>query len=56
LNFYDYIFLRRVNNAVSKCGENYLIVPSNLYCALAITSPRIKRTYSPDEKMMFNSA
>ena len=27
MNFYDYIFLRRVNNAVSKCGENYLIVP-----------------------------
>jgi hypothetical protein len=27
LNFYDYLFLRRVNNAVAKCGENYLIIP-----------------------------
>jgi len=56
LNFYEYIFLRRVNNAVAKCGENYLIVPSNLYCALAITSPRIRKIYNPDEKMMFNAA
>ena len=34
LNFFDYIFLRRVNNAMNHCGENYLVSPSNLYCAL----------------------
>jgi len=41
---------------MNHCGENYLINPGNLYCALAITSPRIRKMYTPDEKMMFASA
>jgi hypothetical protein len=34
VNFFDYIFLRRINNAMNHCGENYLVSPSSLYCAL----------------------
>jgi len=30
--------------------------PSNIYCALAITSPRTKKILNPDEKTMFKSA
>ena len=47
------MFLRRVNNAINHCGENYLLNPANIYCALAITSPRVRRLYTPDEKMMY---
>lgn len=35
---------------------NKLFEPSRLYCALAITSPRTRRLYNPDEKIMFRSA
>jgi len=41
---------------VKNCGENYLINPGYLYCALAITSPRTRLIYTPDEKIMFKSA
>tara|TARA_B110000503_G_C6985174_1_gene344947 strand:- start:493 stop:687 length:195 start_codon:yes stop_codon:yes gene_type:complete len=53
---FDYIWLRRVNTAVKNCGTNYLFEPSRLYCGLAITSPRTRRLYNPDEKIMFRSA
>jgi len=33
--------------------ENYLLNPANIYCALAITSPRVRRLYTPDEKLMY---
>jgi len=50
------MFLRRVNNALTNCSENYLVIPSNIYCALAITSPRTKKIYSPEERIMFKTA
>ena len=56
INLHDYIFLRRINTALKKCGDNYTVQPGKLYCALSLTSPRTRRLYNPDEKIMFTSA
>ena len=56
INFYGYIFLRKINLAMSECGINNVLQPHKLYCALQITSPRTRRLISPDEKEMFMAA
>lgn len=33
LNLYDYIYLRRVQNAVAGCAENDKIMPNKIACA-----------------------
>jgi len=48
--FYDYLFLRRVNAAFTSCGDQGIMQPNHLYCALAITSPRTRQMSPPEEK------
>lgn len=56
LTLYDYIFLRRVNKGMNKCGENGYLQPHKIYCALSITSPQTRFLTSPDEKQLYISA
>lgn len=56
VNFYTYMFIRKMNLAMGSCGINYTLQPHRLYCALSITSPRTRRLYAPDEKEMFLAA
>jgi len=43
LNFYDYMYIRRFQNAINNCAENEKIQPNRIYCALRITSPRTRK-------------
>lgn len=43
LNLYDYVYMRRFNNAMNNCNENEKIPPNRMFCALQITSPRTRR-------------
>lgn len=52
-NFFDYLFVRRVNNAITNCGDNRIIQPQKLYCALSITSPRTRHIFSPEERQIY---
>jgi len=52
---YHYIFLRRVNNAINNCGDYGNILPQKIYCALAITSPRTRELFTPEEKQIYLS-
>lgn len=55
LTFYEYVFLRRVNYALEQCGDNAVLLPNRIYCALAITAPRTRHVYAPEEKTIFNA-
>jgi len=55
-NFYDYLFLRRVNSAIMTCGDQNIMQPNQLYCALAITSPRTRHLSPPEEREIYNAA
>jgi len=56
ITFYNFIFLRRVNLAMKTCGEVGTLSPNKIYCALAITSPRTKGIFTPEEKQIYLSA
>lgn len=53
ITLFDYLFLRRVNNALTSCGEQGYLPPSKVYCALSITTPKTRHLSSPEEKEVY---
>ena len=56
MTFYDYIFLRKVNSALTHCSDDNYIKPDKLFCGLSITSPRAPTLSPSEEKNIFLSA
>jgi len=52
LTFFDYMFLRRVNNALTHCSENYLVIPvflifiSQIYIVHLLSLPQELRKFT----------
>lgn len=55
ITLFDYIFLRRIENAVRKCGDSGTVQPHKIYCALSITTPRTQHVKSSEERLIFEA-